>query len=234
MVELNARLIPCSFKDKDGRDVYRTVVEHLSKVDAATITALTAQKTRLENPLVEIVSKTINASMFALLAEGYRVESEYFSIFVSCKGRFSGPDDHFDPKRHQLVVCIAPKAKAKKMLRNLKIVNILTPVQVSITIVQGDGIEVADTIKIGENFYLNGRNLALDEAKEDEGIFLMNKDGGVVAKAEVAESDVGTANGCFSGVSVEPGEYVLEIRTRNRKGASRKLAVARRNITVID
>lgn len=233
MVELSARLIPCNFKDKDGNELYRVVVDHNDKVDSGTIAEETAAKTRLERPLVEIVSKTLTGVMMSELAKGKRIETEFFSIYITCKGRFVGPDDTFDPKRHALQIRITPKAKAKAMLKNVKIVNVLQPLATTITIIRCEGVTEDDTIRLGVNTYMNGKNVAMSEGREDEGVFLLDKEGNVVATATVGESDVGTVNALFASGAVEPGEYIYEIRTRNRQDVSRRVAVARRNVTVI-
>lgn len=233
MVELKARLIPCNFKDKDGNELFRVVIDHNEKVGSDEIAGATAEKTRLDRPLVEIISKTLDGVMMGELAKGKRVETEYFSIFISCRGRFRGFDDSFDPSRHHLKVCIRPKAKAREMLGGIRVTNVLLPVTAAIAAVRSAGVEADDTVRLGADFYVNGKNLRLAAEHADEGIFLVDGEGATRASAAVGESDVGTANGRFAEGAVEPGDYTLEVRTRNGNGLSRRLAVARRTVKVI-
>ena len=51
------------------------------------------------------------------LLEGKRIQTDLMTFKLSMRGNFDGPEDYYDPKRHELVILIRPNSDFQDMFR---------------------------------------------------------------------------------------------------------------------
>lgn len=216
MAKINGKTALSQFKRKGDIACY---VMHLAanrNVDSGDIAEATASDTRMSREFAEATAKALTAAMVKALADGNRVDTEWFAIYPTCSGRFDGPTDKFDPARHSLGLAFVPKAKLKKLLAGLEVVNTTFHVKVSLSFIRCEGQDEKNVIRLGVDCYGEGEGLNVDKDREDEYVALLDmKTRQILVKAEVKNASNGTITANFAAGSVEPGEYILAVASRN-------------------
>lgn len=216
MAKIKGSAVLSNFKRKGDITCYFLRLQSNGKVDTASIAENTKADTRLSTEFATAAMQTLTNEMVNALMEGKRIETQYFSMYLKCLGRFNGPTDKFDPARHQLGIVFAPKPAMKKLLETLEVENMTAHVKVALSFVRSDGVDEKNVVKLGANVFGEGEGLTLVEGREDEYVALIDKSSrAIVAKADVLESSVGTLKAKFAAGAVEPGEYLFVVSSRN-------------------
>lgn len=234
MAKINGKTALSQFKRKGDVACYIMRLVANGNVDPAQIAASVASDTRMSPEFAEAVSKALTAAIVNALTEGKRVDTEWFAIYPTCTGRFDGPTDKFDPARHSLGLAFVPKAKLKKLLSTLEVVNTTFHVKVALSFVRGIGQDEKNVIQLGQDFYGEGEGLKVEKDREDEYVALLDpKTRQILAKAEVENASNGTITAKFAALSVEPGEYILAVASRNGGDESLTPFTAEKPVKVI-
>ena len=110
-------------------------------------------------------------------------------LFPSIRGSFSGPEDSFDPERHEIALNAVADLDLKKKLRTEGSTEklTLTGVQSILTRLYDHGLDTYDeTLSPGRIATLIGDRLKFNPAEPDEGIFLINTADNVETKIDEA------------------------------------------------
>lgn len=234
MAKIEGKTALSKFKRKGDVACYIMRLVANGNVDSGDIAAATASDTRMSREFAEATSKALVAAMVKALAEGNRVDTEWFAIFPTCSGRFDGPTDKFDPARHSLGLAFVPKAKLKKLLSGLEVVNTTAHVKVTLAFVRGEDQDEKNVIKLGIDFYGEGEGLKVEDGRDDEYVALLDpKTRQILAKAEVKNASNGTITANFAAESVEPGDYILAVASRNGGDVSLTPFTAEKSVKVI-
>lgn len=234
MAKIKGKTYLSQFKRKGDVSCYVMRLSNNGSVNEADIASDNAQDSRLSKPYVEATVKALTGSMVKALCAGKRVDTEYFSIQPSCKGRFKDPTDKFDPARHSIELNFIPKKKLRQLLATLEVENVTAHVKVTLTLIRCEGVDEKDVIKLGVRFFGEGEGLTQIEGREDEYVALLDLETRkIVAKATVSESSVGTLVGMFAEDAVEPGDYLFLVASRNGGDESLTPFTAERKVKVI-
>lgn len=216
MAKIVGKTALSQFKRKGDIACYIMRLTTNGNVDPAEIAAATASDTRMSPEFAEATIKALTSAMVNSLKEGKRIDTEWFMIYPKCLGRFDGPTDKFDPARHSIGLVFVPKAKLKKLLAQLEVVNETEHVNVSISFVRAEGIDEKNVVKLGAIGSGEGTGLTQVAGREDEYVALLDpKTREILAKAEVLDSSNGTISYKFAEGAVEAGDYLFMISSRN-------------------
>lgn len=234
MAKIKGKTYLSQFKRKGDVSCYVMRLSNNGSVNETDIAEENVKETRLSMPFVEATAKALTGSMVKALCAGKRVDTDYFSIQPSCKGRFKGPTDRFDPVRHSIELNFIPKRKLRQLLSTLEVENVTAHVKVSLAFVRSEGEAEKDVVKLGGRVFGEGEGLTLVEGREDEYVALLDPETRkIVAKASVGESSVGTLVCTFAADAAEPGEYLFVVASRNAGDESLTPFTAERKVKVI-
>ncbi len=158
-----------------------------------------------------------------LIGDGYRVNvAGLAQFFPVMSGRFSGAEDEFDKKRHEVGVAaavgqkLADEVKAKARLEKQKpSEQVPTPTYYKET----GSHTVAGKVIPGNIGTLHGRRLAFDQQAVDEGVFFISASEDKKVVRAKAYAVVQPAEIVFQvPESLAPGKWILEVRARVRGG----------------
>ena len=234
MAKIKGKTYLSQFKRKGDVSCYVMRLATNGSVCETDIAEDNAKDSRLSKPYVEATVKALTGSMVSALCAGKRVDTEYFSIQPSCKGRFTDPTDRFDPARHSIELNFIPKKKLRSLLATLEVENVTAHVKVSLAFVRSEGEAEKDVVKLGGRVFGEGEGLTIVEGREDEFVALLDTETReIAAKATVSESSVGTLVCTFAADAVEPGDYLFAVASRNGGDASLTPFTAERKVKVI-
>lgn len=234
MAIVKGKAVLSQFKRKGDISCYQLRLTNNGKVDTTSIAESTRNDTRLAKEYAVAAMNTLTGAMVKELCNGKRIETEYFSIYLKCPGRFNGPLDQFDPSRHSLGIVFAPKKPMKKLLSELQVVNVTEHVKVTLAFVRSEGIDERNVIRLDAVIHGEGEGLTLVEGREDEYVALLDaKTRELLAKAEILDSSVGTFKAKFAAGMIEPGEYILAVASRNGGDEALTPFVAEKSVKVI-
>ena len=167
------------------------------------------------------------------LSEGHRVDLGWMTLTPKLKGALKSVDDDPDPEK--IDVSASLSKSLRHTVRNLRLVNANKQGGIILYELQEEGAKGQNLLcEPGRRIVLNGSGLALDPQKPDEGIWLEDETGDVVARAAISFCDKSTCQFSFSTLPPD-GKYVLVVSSRNGrdksyapKNATRRVSVARK------
>ena len=162
------------------------------------------------------------------LAAGERVLHDGLCRFeLEGTGSSDTEDSVWDTSRNAIVVRAVTYDATRNAARDIVPVNTLAQVTIQLLGAQDKTTYAQNELVKGHTLLVQGRNICVTSAHEDEGFYLV-KDGEAY-KATVAANTAGTADLTF-GDDLPVGEgYTLEIRGRGGNGLNRTLVTARIN-----
>lgn len=161
------------------------------------------------------------------LEEGHGFDSEYIRIHPKVTGVFKGPDDHFDPERHQKQIGILPKKVFVDAIDKMNLDKVtaggLQPVIKSVYDLksrQNDSV-----LSPGHLIELDGSKLKVNTELADEGIFLINNEDKSEIKVEHIHSNRPRKLSAILPDNLPTGTYLLEVRKRPERNKTLKTGV---------
>ena len=153
------------------------------------------------------------------LLEGKRIQTDLMSFKLSMRGNFNGPEDSYDPKRHELVILIRPNSDFQDIIRLMA-----SPEKQRATTRQPELHKYVNLRKGASNTILSpsynarveGYNLSFNEDDPQQGLFLIATSGHTNAGAEVRLEDLSLSTSTKiifrTPDDLTPGPYKLEMR----------------------
>ncbi len=190
-----------STRTADYEEVIDRVVRQgttVGKADAISV---------IENTLVAVKD---------LLIEGANVNLPFANFSCSIKGTFSGPEDTFDPSRHQIVINISATKELRDVIR-----QDVTVSKQEMTVPTPNLVEYMD-FNTGERnsvvtpsgmAQISGNRLQFDPADPEQGIFLIASDGSETRVGVVGRNMPSTLMFLLP-AELTTGEYALEVRVK--------------------
>ena len=229
----------CGLK-KDGVPLYRNYINHNGVVSHSSFCSQVAADSGLKSPLVDSVIRTGVNAMIDNLKNGYRVELDFMSAFLTLPGMFDGTNAPQDPG--QLMAHLVAKGNLRNCCKDMDIIlqcetmtdnvyvrtviDMLTKTYGKVT--NGTNVEVHTT----------GSGLGLDSQNPSEGIWIAPASGTdltVLAKANVIEATTTTLTCVFPLISLEAGPYRICVASRNgRNPESYGVNIGTKKIEVVD
>lgn len=237
---MNATSIGFSTKKVAGRgrtegseSVWTAQILATRAVDESEFCAAVAQRTRQSAAEVNYMLSTAAEVLRDFLRQGCHVNLADVGFGLALTGTFSSADAAPDAKRNEVRVCAhAKRTLAKSIsLAELNLVNITTPLVARIFSVmdatlQRDGV-IADPSRV----LITGEGLRVDQAADDEGVWLVDAACKRIATGTIIENDAATLDCSFSALP-PAGAYRIEVCARNGAAASFAPAVVRKSVEV--
>jgi hypothetical protein len=162
----------------------------------------------------------LNRAIESLLLDGLNVCTPSANYRVSIRGHFEGPQDSFDPERHQLVARISPGADLKTALKGpIKVSKRPAvphgPIPLTYTDVLSDTRN--QLLTPGGIGQLTGYRLKFDRQDPEQGVFFLATDGGETRAQHFVENRPRRL--VFAVPELPPGQYRLEVRAYPRNSS---------------
>jgi|SaaInl7_200m_RNA_FD_contig_21_1767235_length_900_multi_23_in_0_out_0_1 hypothetical protein len=149
----------------------------------------------------------------SMVLEGMNVNTPLANYRTSIQGVFTGPEDSYDPSRHQVGAVVSPGGRFRDTVRNRAQVvkgEVVKPKPnlVSYTDVSS---QARDSVLTPGGFgKLTGHRLKFDSAVPDQGIFFVASDGNTTRVETIGHNK--PAELMFLVPNLTAGDYALEIR----------------------
>ena len=148
-------------------------------------------------------------------------------------GTFAGANAPWDKSKNALLPYFYAKGDMKDAFADVSAVNVTEGNRAHVnrvldTVLKVDGVIVNQP---NVTVYLSGTNLLLNAAATDEGVWLEDKDGTVVATATVVGSTSTTVD-CTFATLPEDGDYKIVVATRGGLGPEFGVSIARKAVEV--
>ena len=233
MAKLSYTTTLSTFKKGDNSPCYKAHVKHNGTVSSEDFVKLLAERSGENKERVRYIWELAQAEIIRQLSEGNRLELESIAAGIAVSGSFDSANAAWDREKNKLSPFINAKGEFKAALANLETVNVTQgakPVILSVldTIHQTDGLIVGgDEVDL----LISGKDLAVNEEAEDEGVWLEDSKGVIVATATVTMSDKSIINCHLPNVPGD-GEYKLVVATRGGLGEEFGVAIAKKSVKV--
>lgn len=182
-------------------------------------------------PHAEFVLGTLRETIVELLQSGRPVNLGWISFTPRLKGALGTKDASGSPERLEVVA--TPSRALRHCLRGIDVVNVNRMPDPVLYEFQEDGCEKQNTIHHpGKRIVVNGNNISIDKNHADEGVWLENPDGNVVATGEVVYSDASTCYLKFLELPKKKGACVFVLSCRNGRGTGFEPKRVTRRVTV--
>ncbi len=193
------------------------------------VAALVAESTRQSISDVMYTNTKTGEAARKLLRDGRNVNLDWVAFTISLTGSFQSVDDGFDPARNALMVRAHARPFLRDSLASVTPRNATGGLKASIQSVIDSAAQSEGTITT-TTVYVAGLNIHVD-SNPDEGVWLVAKDGTIVATPTIVANDATTMDLAFAALP-DDGSYTLVIKARSGASADYAPAVARRGVTV--
>lgn len=219
---------------KGEKPCYRAIPVTNGSTDLDALAQGAAARIGMDVALMKCIAELFLEQIEAALCAGHRLEVEgLFSGSIAVQGVFDAANAPWERGKHRLVPRFNAKGEMKSALNGAVGVNITEGNRCRITSVL-DAVAKTEGVITGSEdveVYAAGGTFLVDTTAEDEGVWLENAAGVVVAFGTVTASTATTLDATFATLP-EPGAYKFVVATRGGLGKGYGVSIARRNVTV--
>lgn len=207
-------------------DVYAGMLSQTASVGLKELAdRIIDQGSTVTKPDVLAVLENCATAIESFLLEGTRVQfAGLCDLFPRIKGKFTGPDDSFDPARHKIDLSAVPGARIRKTFRERATVAKKEAQEIvpSLTSFFDLGSNTTNArISTGNIGQINGYRLKFNPEAADEGIFLTNLSIGGTEKITAVSHNTAGKLVFLTPATLEMTDvYQLEVRTRYTTGGT--------------
>ncbi|MGQ1892051.1 DNA-binding domain-containing protein [Thermophagus sp. OGC60D27] len=111
--------------------------------------------------------------------QGRGINTSFFRINLSIKGKFNGKGDQFDPKRHKINITFTPGKEFIKLVGGIEVKKV-EPTIIEPFIKYVEDVRTNLTNKVatkGNWIFIRGSRLKFDEKDSHQGVFFINNEG---------------------------------------------------------
>ena len=225
-------LTPVSTEFTGGPQVFRANVKARETLKVDELAKRIGRKTKQDASLVRYFLQALDEELARQLLAGNRVNLGQLSTGFAIRGSFTSEDDRFDPKRHSIVATVRALDPLRSALDEVTPDNIMLSLDCAVYSLMDAVTHELNVITGTNEQHIQGVNLGIDLANEDEGVRLLDSEGNVAAVATVSASNAQTINCTFPAVAA--GAYTLEVSCRNGARATLAPATAKLHVIVKD
>jgi len=207
-------LYPNPFSKQKDEMVARVVARGYAS-EEEVIERMLMRNPRLNRMQILSVLEEYTHTLEDLLKNGQHIHTPLLKLEASIKGKFNSVIDVYDPRRHQLCVNASPGKRLRKLLNEERAYRqpVNSP-QPSIEKFEHFDSQLAShTIMPAMPVRLKGYRLKVNEAAEDEGVYLMS-DSQKQYKVPQLMSNKASELFFITPSELEEGSYHLEVRCR--------------------
>ncbi len=218
---------------KGDRPCYQAWVVHGGTRSKGEIVKEVSLRSGLPDAVVDCVLRLFFETVREEVRDGFRFDTGDVSGAAYVQGTFGSLDDPWDASRHRLVVRLNAKGALRDALKGHTPVNVTEGAKVSVKSVL-DVDHAVDGAIYGTSdvaVRVSGVGLAVDAEAGDEGVWLEDATGAVIARASVAEASDTMLDCTFAELPAD-GAYTFVVASRGGLGAEYGVAMGRRKVSV--
>ena len=219
---------------KGEKALYRGIVQNKGARQLSDLVRAVAKRLGIDEAIVRFSAELLFQQLVAELKDGYHVELEDFlSGGLSITGTFLGANAPWDRSKNSIRPYFNAKGAMREAFKDVEMVNVTEGNHVILKRVLDTTSKTEGVITNTPNVvvYLSGSSMLIDLTAEDEGVWLENAEGEIVATATVTNSTSTTVD-CTFATLPEDGDYKIVIATRGGLGPEFGVSMAKKNITV--
>ncbi len=219
---------------KGGKACYRALPLTQGSVNLATLSEHAAERAGMDVGVMKFTAELLLDQILRELSQGYRVDIENFLTGgVAIEGVFEAANSPWDKAKHRLAPYFTAKGTMKSAFTDVVGVNVTEGNHCVIKRVLDTTVKTEGVITNAKDVtvYISGINMSIDTTAEDEGVWLENAEGAIVAVATVVESTATTVNCTFPTLPLEEdGNYKVVVASRGGLGREFGVSIARKNV----
>ena len=202
-------------------------------VDDAEFCAAVAERTRQSQADINHIFSVASDVLRDFLRQGRFVNLRDVGFCLSLAGTFPSADAAPDAAHNAVRVSAHAKPVLTKafQLSELDFVNATHPLKARIFSVMDATLRQDGVIADPSCVLVTGEGLKVDQSAADEGVWLVDSEGKVIATGAIQENDAATLDCSFAAMPPS-GTYRIEIRTRNGAPASLAPAIVHKTVEV--
>jgi hypothetical protein len=164
---------------------------------------------------ISVIESTLVA-VKDLLIEGANVNLPFANFSCSIKGTFNGPEDTFDPSRHQIVINVSATKELRDVIRQDVSVSkqeMMVPTPNLVEYMDFNTGERNSVVTPSGMAQISGNRLQFDATDPEQGIFFIASDGSETRVGVVGRNMPSTLMFLLP-AELTTGEYALEVRAK--------------------
>ena len=221
---------------KGERPCYRAVPISNESVDFTTVCDNAAKRVGMDSSVARFVGDLLLHQIGDELAEGRCVDMDDFvHAGLAVTGVFDAQNAQWDRAKHKVVPFFYAKGAMKDSIGGIVGENVTEGNRCTIKRVLDTTAKIDNVITNmrGVLVYISGINTKISSWAADEGVWIEDMDGTVVANATIANSTMTTVDAVFDSLPLEKeGAYRIVVASRGGLGAEYGVSIARKQIAV--
>ena len=195
------------------------------------VAAAVAKKLRLTVSDVLYIYVKTGEAVREILQTGRNVNLDWVAFTIALTGSFERANSPFAVGRNALQVRAHARPILRDCLADVTPRNATGGLKATILSVMDNNAMQEGVITVPTKVLVAGTNILIDPMHEDEGVWLVLKNGDVAATPAVLANDASTLDLDFGELPPD-GDYALVIKARTGASTDLSPAVARRNVTI--
>ncbi len=195
------------------------------------VAAIAAERLRLSPSDVQYIYVKTGEIVREIVMNGRNVNLDWVAFTISLTGSFDKCDSPFTAGRNFLMVRAHARPSLRDCLAGVTPRNATGGLKAAILSVMDNVAMEEGVLTVPSKVLVAGNNILIDSTHDDEGVWLVDKNGDVVATPTVLSNDASLLDLDF-GELPPNGSYALLVKARTGASTDFAPAVARRNVTV--
>ena len=231
MAELLYKTWKSSVTTGDGEPVWQGAPLLGETVTTNEVAAGVSDETRLDITDVKYIIDKTGKVVTSFVKDGKNVDLDFVAFVIAMQGGLDSADAAFDPERNSLVVRAHARPPLRDCLNGVKTRNVTNGLNAKILSVMDNAAMTEGVITVPSKILMVGNNILIGTANADEGVWLLAKNGDVVATPQVLANDASTLDLALAELPPD-GEYVLMVKARSGASTDFAPATARRIVNI--
>ncbi len=195
------------------------------------VAAIVAEKLRLSPSDLQYIYVKTGETVREIVMNGRNVNLDWVAFTISLTGSFDKCDSPFAAGRNVLMVRAHARPVLRDCLAGVTPRNATGGLKAAILTVMDNVAMEEGVITVPSKVLVAGNNILIDPTHDDEGVWLVDKNGDVAATPAVLSNDASLLDLGFGELPPD-GSYSLLVKARTGASTDFAPAVARRNVTV--
>ena len=195
------------------------------------VAAIVAGKLRLSPSDLQYIYVKTGETVREIVTNGRNVNLDWVAFTISLTGSFDKCDSPFTAGRNVLMVRAHARPSLRDCLAGVTPRNATGGLKAAILTVMDNVAMEEGVITVPSKVLVAGNNILIDPTHDDEGVWLVDKNGDVAATPTVLSNDASLLDLGFGELPPD-GSYALLVKARTGASTDFAPAVARRNVTV--
>lgn len=219
---------------KGEKPCYRALIVANGTINEKELYRNTAERVGMAPETVKYVAELLFGEIAKQAADGINVNiADGFGTSLSIRGTFDSANAEFEKGKHSLHLNINPKGALANACADATGVNVTEGARCRVTSLMDGTLREEGVISSGEDVvvYAAGATFLIDTEADDEGVWIEDEEGHIVAFATVDESTSTTLT-CTFAATPEPGDYYFVVATRGGLGSEYGVSCGRYKVVV--